>query len=235
MRGEKKAITQQKMDRQNILPFWITPAEKVLYDQDDYKYLIHLYRIFPTDEFHILQFLLLQFHPLILRVSAKYQQKGIALDWVDIVSFARYSFVELVHRFNLDSTLYFKTYIPLALDRALNDWMIYDIRRRDLLGASRLDSLPAATRDAVLESGMQDVNTDEMSEEVQAGWRAECLSFVDHHPDFLDSDRQLFRAHYLNGQQAAALAREHSLPTEVIKRRLSRVMQEVKQHLFEVM
>src|SRR6266481_2826151 len=115
MRGRRKHHTKLKLDRTRVLSFYLNDSQIRLYEQDIYKYLIHLLKIFPTDEFRIIQFLLLQFHPLIICICRKFHGKKIMLDWTDLISFARYCFVELVYRFNLDSTLYFKTFIPLAL------------------------------------------------------------------------------------------------------------------------
>src|ERR1700723_1818673 len=141
MRGNKKVHTKLLLDRDRVLPFYLTPRQYEIYQHDDYKYLIHLLKIYPTDEFHIIQYLLLKFHPLILNTCHKFYAKKINMDWTDLISFARYSFVELVLRFNLNSTLFFKTFIPLALDRAINDFLLYDIRRKSIRSAIRLDRL----------------------------------------------------------------------------------------------
>ena len=232
-RGDKKPETQLKLDRTRVLSFYLSPEQKHLYDQDDYKYLIHLLRIFPTDEFRIVQYLLLKFHPLILRVAHKYAKKGIALDWLDLVSFTKYSFVELVMRFTLESTLYFKTYIPLALDRAVNDWHIYDIRRRAILNAVRLDAATTTDRDKYIAEHRDILNFEETDEAVE--YKQECVLFLDGNIGIPPLNKTLFRQHYLENIPLPDLVASHGRPMDEIKRRVAETLVEVRKHLREVM
>lgn len=237
MRGQKKPETQLKLDRDRVLPFYITPEQAARYAEDEYKYIIHLYRLFPTDEFHVLQFLLLKFHPLILKICHKFHEKKIELDWMDLVSFARYSFVELVMRFDLNSTLYFKTYIPMALDRAVNDFHIYDIRRKNLIGAIRLDALTPPAREALLQeyADITNQNTESTDQPANllADYKVECIHFVEIHPEITPQDKEIFLGYYLRGQEIEEVARKANLSPEVTKRRLATVMLEVKEHIRE--
>jgi hypothetical protein len=236
MRGQKKPETQKKLDRERVLPFYLTVQERALYDQDDYKYLIHLLKVFPTDEFHILQYLLLKFHPLIIKVCRKYYAKKIDLDWTDLISFARYSLVELVLRFDLTSTLYFRTYIQLALDRAVNDYHVYDIRRHRIRNAIRLDKVP--DKEIYLREQHTFLNQDmPLETEHPAGsikdYRDECIHFVEKHPRFSIQDKDLFYRHFVKHEDLDILATQRAISNEQAKRLIQQILLEVKEHIAE--
>lgn len=231
MRGERKPSTLAKLDRSRVLPFYLTPEEKALYDQDDYKYLIHLYRLFPTDHFHVLQYLMLKFHPLILRVCSKYHNRGIGLDWAELVSFARHAFVELIMRFTLKSTLYFRTYIPLALDRAVNDRFIYAMRRLPLTGAVRLAPMEPQVQDALLEESNQFLNTDGEDEAAFLSMMQEVLGFVDGHYDFTPQERAIFREFYVTQLPIDEIALKRNMRPDVTQKKLKRVLRITKEHV----
>lgn len=237
MRGQKKQATQLKLDRDRVLSFYLTPEQKELYDQDDYKYLIHLLKIFPTDEFHIIQYILLKFHPLIIKVCRKFYLKKIDMDWMDLISFARYSVVELVLRFDLSSRLYFRTYLPLALDRAVNDYFVYSMRRRGLRNAVRLDTIPSADQDNVLREHANFSNLDIEEQTHPAGaikdYRDECLHFIESHTEFTIPEKELFLRHFIRHEELEDIIKGNGLGLAKAKRIIQRMLFEVKDHLKE--
>lgn len=149
MRGERKPKTILKLDRRNLLPFYLTHEQKALYDADEYKYLVHLLKVTSDDNLCILQYLLLKFHPLILKTCFIFI-KRIPIDWIDLISFAKNSFIELIYQFDLDSSLYFRKYMSMALPRAINDYCVYEIRRGKLHSAIRLDELQISEQEALI-------------------------------------------------------------------------------------
>lgn len=233
MRGLRKNSTLQKLDRTRVLPFYLTQEQIALYDQDIYKYLIHLLRCFPEDIFHITQFLLLQFWPLIIRTCGRY--KDMPYDWTDILAFGRYSFMELILRFDLNSTLYFKTYIPLALDRACNDLRIYDQRRKGLLNAIRLDQVSNYERDAIMQehTAVSNLENSEYSQDDLQDYKDECLHFVERNKGIDPIDKYVFLEHYMRNRDLADIAKGKKLTLEDARSRLARVLAEVKVHLRE--
>lgn len=235
MRGNRKQHTLRKLDRTRTLPPYLSKRQAKLYEQDIYKYLIHLLKIFPTDEFHVVQFLLLQFHPLILRVCRKFNAKNIQLDWMDLVSFARYCFVELLYRFDLNSTLYFRTFIPLALDRAINDYLMYDLRRKALFNSVRLDQLTVGEKDTVLKehSEISGYENSDTSNEALKAYKDECIHYVEKHTEIAIEDKDIFLEHFLRGVDLSTIAKQKRLPLHLVRKKLSLVLEEVKQHLKE--
>ena len=235
MRGDKRIETQLKLDRTRVTSFYISADEKKLYDADEFKYIIHVLKMYPSDPFHILQYLMLRFHPMIIGTCKKYLEKQIAMDWLDLLSFARYSFVELVMRFNLDSTLFFKKYIPMALDRALNDYHIYDIRRRDLVHAIQLDALPAHEQDAVLAAQDDLLNQDNTESNYNqnelAMFREEVLRYLETAPELKPLDRQIFRSHFLDGLKVQEVAARLGLTTDKVKSHLHEALELVREHI----
>jgi hypothetical protein len=235
VRGAKKLHTRLLLDRERVLPFYLTPRQKELYDQDDYKYLIHLLKIYPTDEFHIIQYLLLKFHPLIIIICKKYLSKQINMDWTDLISFARYSFVELVLRFNLNSTLFFKTFIPLALDRAINDFLLYDIRRKGLRNAVRLDSLHFQDKDHLLQENCLVQNKDNRETETHTShvdeYRKECISFVETLTGYTALEKQVFLENYVRNKALIVICRERNLTLEDYSSKMQDMLEEVKEHI----
>ena len=203
MRGSKKASTLEKINRENVISPYLTPQIKAIYDADPYKYLIHVVKAFPDDRYRIIQFLVLKFHPLLLKVCQKYVKKNIAMDWTDLLSFAKYSFVELIYRFDLNSTLYFCTYMPLALDRALNDYHVYDLRRTGLENATKLEDLQMEARETLLQESLdiQGVSEEEpMRSDAIVDYKQNCLKFVETVLTLIPEDKELLIT-YLNNPQ----------------------------------
>jgi hypothetical protein len=235
VRGNKKAHTRLLLDRERVLPFYITPKQKELYDRDDYKYLIHLLKIYPTDEFHIIQYLLLKFHPLIIKTCKKYLTKKINMDWTDLISFARYSFVEMVLRFNLNSTLFFKVFIPIALDRAMNDFLLYDARRKGLRNAVRLDTMHYQDKDNLLRENCLVQNKDNRDVETHNThvdeYRKECIYFVKALPGFNPMEKLVFLENYVNNKALVQICRERGLALEDYSGKMVDILDEVKEHI----
>ena len=127
------------IEPENVLPFDVSPEALVFYKQDEYKYLIHYARSYPEGMIPIVQYLLLRFHPLIIKISGHYFP-ALDMEWRDLISFTRQKFIELVYRFNLCSSLYFRTYIQTALRRAIYDRVLFESRRKALLNATSLDA-----------------------------------------------------------------------------------------------
>ena len=235
MRGAKKYHTRLLLDRERVLPFYVTPRQAELYKLDDYKWLIHLLKVYPTDEFHIIQYLLLKFHPLIINICKKYLNKKINMDWTDLISFARYSFVEMVLRFNLNSTLFFKVFIPIALDRAMNDFLLYDARRKGLTNAVRLDNLRFQDRDMLLQENCLVQNKDNKEVEKNTThvdeYRKECISFVENLPGFTNLEKQVFLENYVKNKALIVICRERNLALEDLSGRMVEMLDEVKEHV----
>jgi hypothetical protein len=235
VRGNKKTHTKLLLDRERVLPFYITQEQRELYEADEFKYLIHLLKVYPTDEFHIIQYLLLKFHPLLINTCKKFYAKKINLDWTDLLSFARYSFVELILRFNLNSTLFFKTYIPLALDRAINDFLLYDIRRLGLQNAVSLDSLPFQERELFLRENVIVQNKDnretECHEDHVDEYRAECVTFVRKLPNFTHLEKQVFIENFVKNKALIQICKDKRLSFEIYSPKMVEILEEVKEHI----
>ena len=227
MRGTKKARTLLKLDRDNVVPFYLTMEQVALYNQDDYKWLIHLLKVFPDDQFQILQYLLLKFHPLIIKTCSTYARK-ITIDWMDLISFARHSFIELIYRFNLDSTLYFKMYITLALPRAINDYCVYDNRRQQLHNAIRLDELPQTTREEIIGANEEIYGP---AVDLQQK-KLEFIEFIEHCPQVPPLDRQIFKAFAVN-QDYATIAKLHSVSVATARVTVQNCLQLLRNYLQE--
>ena len=230
MRGSKKASTLEKLNRENVISPYLTPQLRIIYDADPYKYLIHLVKAFPDDRYRVIQFMTLKFHPLLLKVCQKYVKKNIDLDWTDLLSFAKYSFVELIYRFDLNSTLYFCVYMPLALDRALNDYHVYNLRRQNLENAIRLEDMQMETKETLIQESydIQGLSPEDGNAEVMMDsiieYKQECLQFVELVPDMLPEEKALLVS-YLNGN-----VRLDSYPKDQ-KTKIRRGMNLLKQHL----
>ncbi len=227
MRGSKKARTIAKLDRDNTLPFSITAEQKFLYDQDDYKYLIHLMRVFPNDEFMILQYLIVKFHPLVIKTCHKFNRK-INIDWLDLIGFARHCFIELVYRFDLNSTLYFKMYISLALPRAINDYYVYDKRRTSLNQATRLDELPQGSREALIEANYDIYGCDERTE--QQDLKLELVEFINSQ-SIPPIDKKVF-ADFASNIDLNTIAKKHALPLSTVKTITASCSQMAKEYYY---
>lgn len=235
MRGNKKAHTKILLNRENVLAPYLSPRQAEIYAEDEYKYLIHLLKLFPTDEFKITQYLLLKFHPIILIICKKYYMKKINLDWLDLISFARYSFIELVLRFNLNSTLYFKVFIPLALDRAINDFLLYDMRRIRLRNALRMDKMTTEDRDSILEEHQIVTNKENKDLEISSGkideYRTECVEFVKSHSGFTPMEKHIFLENYIRNKPLIQICKSRNFAVEKVAPRMQEILEELRDHI----
>lgn len=230
--GTKKQHVQVRLDRNNVTAPYLSPEEVELYERDEYKYVIHLLKTQPNDEYRILQFLLLKFYPLIVKTAARYS-KVLSLDWTELISFTRHAFIELVYRFNLSGTLYFKTYIPIALRRALYDYLLYEKRRHSLLAAVHLDSMEAPVKEAVVHEAQPLLDWD--SSHPQAAMFASCKEeirkFVESSPELVDRDRVIFFSLFYQGKSADATAQQLRTSAAEIRKSQQFTLEVVRDHL----
>jgi RNA polymerase sigma factor (sigma-70 family) len=235
--SRKKDKTLQKLDRSRVLPFYITREESILYDRDSYKYLIHALKCFPNDQYHILQYLLLKFHPLIISLCRKYESKGIMMDWLDLVSFARASFVELIYRFDLTSGIYFPTYIPIALDRCIRDYHMYHIRRKALMRCSvSMDSLPENMQHSIINTHMDcnDHGSPQHEQVEQAQFLSHCKEEIFHFIEKRNTSERsklAFKLVYFEGKTIPEVALELEMSATQTKKVLEELMVSVKEYL----
>jgi len=234
MRGAKKPETLKKLNRLNVLPFYLSEELQELYDQDEYKYLIHLLKCNPNDEHRILQYLLLKFHPLIIKTCSKYS-KLIPMDWMDLIGFGRYAFIELIYRFNLGGTLYFRTYIPLALSRALNDLYVYLSRRWGMNSATSLDTCSDYVQEFLRSTDY--VTSNHTNTETMAIWEGhtdvgdEIKGYVLGLVTFPLIHRKIYLEATLGGVGAKKIAAREQVEPEEIERILELIGVLVRKHL----
>lgn len=219
----RKTATLEKLDRSRIIGFYLTPRQHALYIEDEYKYLVHLFRLYSTDEFHILQYLLLKFHPLILSICFKYSKRQVSMDWRELVSFARSIFAELVMRFDLNDTLYFRTYLRLALDRALSDRFLFEDRRKSLTSAIRLDVAEEHERDAYMMQHATFTNVETENTNV-TGLMEDSLVLIEASPDLTPMAKWVFVQTFVQDKTLQEIASMIGLTIEATRRHLTIVV-----------
>lgn len=184
----------------------------------------------PNDELKILQYLLLKFYPLIIKTSKKYS-KMLRMDWSDTVAFTKHAFVELIYRFDLSSTLYFKAFMPLALKRALYDYFLYIDRRSAIYGAQRLDSLPLGIKESVIHDSQKFYSTENKKQELQ-DFKAEIKELVIT-GNYTELQKNIFLAVYFHGLSINEAAKKYLVKVDEAKEQIFTIMTEVKEHTRE--
>lgn len=188
----KKNRRKVVINPDDLLPFEVTEELRVLYRDDEYKYLIHYARAFPTGQIPVLQYLLIRFHPLIIKLSGYYFQV-LGMEWRDAISFSRQKFLELIYRFKLNSSLYFRTYIQIALRRALYDRVLFESRRKELSKATSLDNVPKEGNDIY----PNELKVFQGSSEDAALVLKKLVSFVGTSERFSKEDKLIFKMRFM--------------------------------------
>jgi hypothetical protein len=225
----RKAATLEKFNRDNVLPPFITAEQLVLYEKDPYKYIIHLLRTSPEDDFHVLQFLYLKFYPLVIKICGHYRSM-LEMDWVELVSFTKNLFMELVFRFDLNSTLYFRTYMPIALSRALYDHYAFEQRRSGLLTASSLDSVEEIKADTLIREHHEN-HTSGFSNEYLKECKEEIGHFLETCPTLNQVEKQMFTDIYIYGKDITEVASGLQCSTLDVRLGTHTVLSTIKEHL----
>jgi len=154
---------------------------------------------------------------------------------LDLISFARYSFVELVLRFPLNSTLFFKVFMPIALDRAVNDFLLYDTRRRSLRNALRLDNLQTQDRDSLFEEHNTVLNKNNREVEDHGShieeYRTECIEFIKRHKKFSALDKQLFLENFVKNKALVQICKDRNLDIEVVHPKMYEMLMDIKDNI----
>jgi RNA polymerase sigma factor (sigma-70 family) len=228
--GVRKAKTLEKFDRLRVLPLYITDDQRQLYEKDHYKYLIHVLRTQPHDELRILQFLFLKFYPLVVKICKHYRNL-LSLDWIDLISYAKQQFIELIYRYDLGSTLFFRTYMPIALSRTIHDYYLYENRRKGVLGAESLDGMEEFYREGQMEDAANFSNNEDEQLDLQAQAKIEIKNFIDTCPKLTTWQREIFRRIYFQNEPIQELAGKLQTTTLAIKLEMSDVLKLVKGHL----
>lgn len=216
------------IDPNNVLPFEVCEHSLQYYDQDEYKYLLHYARAFPDGRIPVVQYLLIRFHPLIIKTCGHYHT-ALEMEWRDLISFARQKFIELLYRFKLDSSLYFRTYIETALRRAIYDRVLFESRRKLLLKATSLEALHET--DAFMQHKELILDAVEPAEDY-GDILKKLLRFVETSQELTEEDRTLFRLRFIEGcslQQAGTKLKLASFYVVTRQRYIRKVLGEYAQ------
>lgn len=190
---EKKSKKRRVIvDPSNLLPFEVPEDARVFYRDDEYKYLIHYARSFPTGQVPVFQYLMVRFHPLIIKTSGHYFSV-LGMEWRDLISFTRQKFLELVYRFNLKSSLYFRTYIQTALRRAVYDKVLFEARRKELSKAVSLNHINRSDE----ELHQKELSVMPVNSEDSALVLSKILHFVEITDELTEEDRLIFKLRFI--------------------------------------
>lgn len=228
MPQERRRIT---IDTAAYLPFEVTPTARALYEQDDYKYLVHYIRACPDGQIPALQFLLLRFHPLIVKLCGRYNT-AMNMEWNDLINFARQKFIELIYRYNLNSSLYFRMYIATALRRALYDKVLFELRRKKL---SQAVSFDGADADALLGDAAAVTYKPEEELEDVAAVAGELVRFVKTTAELSPLEKRLFALRFVQGLHLKEVCKQldiASFNAVALQRKVRKVLQaHARKHL----
>lgn len=141
------------------------------------------------------------------------------MDWLDLLSFTRHSFIQLLLRYDLNSRLYFRVYIKLALDRAVNDYYTFLMRRVAIQNATRLDLIPDDLREVVLHQHAEEGIAEKRPENLKEQQR-ECLEFLRDNPNLSQTVKQLFNDRFIGGMEIAEISDKYGITKGEVKRLL---------------
>jgi len=154
-----------------------------------------------------------------------------SIDWLDLISFTKNAFIELVYQFNLDSSLFFRKYISIALPRAINDYCVYNIRRRNLHAAVRLDDMLIPEQEALLngQSSISQEREDQMDLQQR---KRELFVFIQDTRKLTDPEKKII-LEFLEEKDYTALARKHKRSSAQIKKIVTVGIQLIRKHLID--
>jgi DNA-directed RNA polymerase specialized sigma24 family protein len=201
---------------------------RTLYQRDDYKFIIHYIRAFPDGDIPAMQYLLVSFHPLVVALCGHYSHY-IKLEWRDLLSFAMQRFIELVYRYPIQSGLYFRTYIQIALRRAIRDKVLFESRRHLLHAAVSLqDTKEGETEDSShhndpsLSVKMEHEGTYEVAQKL--------VAFAMRYNGFTRQDRLIFEYRILRGMSIHDTSQKTLIPSAIIQLRDPFIRKTLKSH-----
>lgn len=224
VKGKKQKVV---INPENVLAFEVTDEDmQTFYAEDEYKYLIHYIRAFPEGRVPIMQYLLIRFHPLIIKVSGRYV-KVLDMEWRDLISFTRCKFIELIYRFKLRSSLYFRTYIETALRRAVYDRVLYETRRKSLLAAQSVEEIHNNAESHPLPAELT-CQAENPHEDLK-GVLHKINEFVLASPEVTAQDKIIYGLRFIEGNSLQETCKKLKLPSFVVvdrQKHIRKVLQE---------